>query len=296
MKRLYGLAALMLLTTSADAGQISFSVGGHRIRIEAPRHCRSASCASISVSGIYNSRRRDHDDDRDVAPPPSPPTPAPAPAEVSPPRAPLQQTRPIIAAATPPSPANAPSPPLVPAVGFATAAVSTQQVVAPPLPSVPRVEPAVTTQPCVAPPPVPQPVEAAPSPPPAQAKPPVVKTLHEEESDSPVGDWQTENKGVVRIAECGAALCGYTLDSSSKDKGEAVLINMKPKTGTRWTGSVYSKDSGDTYYGTVDMKGPNTLRVEACALGRFYCSGNNWIRISGRPMITQRQISSQPRS
>ena len=58
MKRLYSLVALMLLTTSADAGQISFSVGGHRIRIEAPRHCRSTSCASVSVSGIYNSRRR----------------------------------------------------------------------------------------------------------------------------------------------------------------------------------------------------------------------------------------------
>jgi len=25
------------------------------------------------------------------------------------------------------------------------------------------------------------------------------------------------------------------------------------------------------------------LRVEACALGRFYCSGNNWSRIIGEP-------------
>ena len=91
-------------------------------------------------------------------------------------------------------------------------------------------------------------------------------------------------------------MCGYTLNASSDDKGEAVLINMKPKTDSRWTGSVYSKDSGDTYYGTVDLKGPNTLRVEACAFSRFYCSGNNWIRISARPMMTSRQTSSQPRS
>jgi uncharacterized protein (DUF2147 family) len=100
----------------------------------------------------------------------------------------------------------------------------------------------------------------------------------------------------VRIAKCGNALCGYVLDASSNDKGEAILINMKPKTDTRWTGSVYSKDSGDTYYGTVDMKGPNTLRVEACAFSRFYCSGNNWIRISSRPLITQRQGETRPRS
>ena len=124
----------------------------------------------------------------------------------------------------------------------------------------------------------------------------MIKTLHEEEGDTPLGDWQTENKGVVRIAQCGAALCGYTLQPSSNEKGEAVLINMKPKNDTRWTGNVYSKDSGDTYYGTLDLKGPNTLRVEACALGRFYCSGNNWIRISTQPLVTQRQVESRPRS
>ena len=74
-----------------------------------------------------------------------------------------------------------------------------------------------------------------------------------------------------------------------------MLINMKPKTDTRWTGNVYSQDSGDTYYGTMDLKGPNTLRVEACAFGRFYCSGNNWIRISSQTtaesLMTSRQTS-----
>jgi hypothetical protein len=283
MKRFFGLVALMLLTTSAEAGQIAFSVGGHRIRIEAPRHCRSTSCASVSVSGIYNSRRRVRDDDqRNAAPPPPPsPAPAPAPAQFSPPSTPPAPTKSIIAAAPPPPPAVMPQPTSTPAVGFATAAVSAQSLAPPPLPPLP---------------PVPQPIEAAPSPPPAPEKPPVIKTLHEEEADTPLGDWQTESRGVVRIAQCGAALCGYTLNSSSNDKGEAILINMKPKTDARWTGNVYSKDSGATYYGTVAMKGPNTLRVEACAFGRFYCSGNNWIRISTRPMMTSRQQESRPRS
>jgi uncharacterized protein (DUF2147 family) len=77
-----------------------------------------------------------------------------------------------------------------------------------------------------------------------------------------------------------------------------VLINMKPKTDKQWTGNVYSHDSGDTYYGTMDIKGPNTLRVEACALGRFYCSGNSWSRIVARnqPMMSSRQTSPEPRS
>ena len=42
---------------------------------------------------------------------------------------------------------------------------------------------------------------------------------------------------------------------SSNEKGEAILINMKPKSDTQWTGSVYSQDSGETYYGTMAMKG-----------------------------------------
>ena len=63
------------------------------------------------------------------------------------------------------------------------------------------------------------------------------------QSDSPIGDWQTEGKGAVRIAKCGNALCGYVLSPSSNEKGEAILINMKPKTERQWTGGVFSHES-----------------------------------------------------
>ena len=64
MKRYSVLAVLMLLSPSAYADSISFSVGGRRIHIEAPRYCRSTSCASVSISGGYRSRNRYDDDDR----------------------------------------------------------------------------------------------------------------------------------------------------------------------------------------------------------------------------------------
>ena len=139
-------------------------------------------------------------------------------------------------------------------------------------------------------PPVEKPVETA------QPAPQVERVSHQAEdepSDSPIGDWQTEGKGTVRIAKCGNALCGFVLGSSN-EKGEAILINMKPKTERQWTGGIYSQDSGETYYGTMSMKGINTLRVEACALGRFYCSGNNWSRITRRAdsLVTSRQVSA----
>lgn len=51
----------------------------------------------------------------------------------------------------------------------------------------------------------------------------------DEPADTPVGDWQSEgSNGAIRIERCGRALCGYALKSSSSDKGEAVLVNMKP--------------------------------------------------------------------
>ena len=126
----------------------------------------------------------------------------------------------------------------------------------------------------------------------------MLKVLHEEDAaDSPLGDWQTEGRGMVRIAECGRALCGYAIKEGDTGKGEAVLINMKPKSEAQWSGSVYSKDSGDIYYGTMRMRGANTLHVEACAFSRFYCNGNNWTRVA-KPerMITSRQITPAPRS
>ena len=89
MRRFCALAVLMVMSSSAYAGEsFSFSIGGHRIHIEAPRHCRSASCVSVSIPGVYETRRRDRDDGRDDAVDAAPAKPlvaasAPAPADAA---------------------------------------------------------------------------------------------------------------------------------------------------------------------------------------------------------------------
>jgi uncharacterized protein (DUF2147 family) len=150
--------------------------------------------------------------------------------------------------------------------------------------------------PIAAPKPIPVPVPV----------PPIAKVSQETEdapADTPIGDWQTEgNKGTVRIERCGQAMCGYVLNLTPNGKGDTILINMKPKTNTgkpdaMWSGNIYSRSSGSTYYSTMTMKGINTLRVEACALGRFFCSGNDWTRIGKAPkLITFEETSSRPPS
>ena len=286
MKRWCCLAALMLLSPSAYAGSgISFEVGGHRIHVEASRYCRSISCASVSITGVAERRRARDDDFSDRAP--NAPVPAATTSSiVTVPAAVSNPPVKAVAAAAPPPVVSKP----------AAAATQPAPVPPPPRPVQPAaIVPAPQSLPPAAAIPV-EPIRPAPA-----IAPQTVRVAHEAEdevADGPIGDWQTEGKGAVRIVKCGHALCGYVLNSSLNDKGEAVLVNMKPKTDVRWTGNVYSHDSGDSYYGTIEMKSANTLRVEACALGRFYCSGNNWTRIAGRAerLVTSRQTTPEPRS
>lgn len=270
MKRLGFLAVLIVLTSPADAGSVSFNVGRHRVQIE--RHCRSASCTSISISRNLDWRRKrlEENRDADMAPKPAPLVPQ----TVSPPRPPAPPPAPP--ATTAPAKAIVAAPP---SAVYTTAATRGEIAAAPPPPA-PLASPPVqqVSVPLPPPPPATKPAEAV------RPAPQVEQVSHQVEEgpqDSPIGDWLTEGKGTVRIAKCGHSLCGYVL-TSPNEKGEAILINMKPKSERQWTGSVYSQDSGETYFGTMAMKGDNTLRVEACALGRFYCSGNNWSRIARR--------------
>src|SRR5215218_6448625 len=130
MKRLCSLLVLLVAASSAHADSISFSVAGHRIRVEAPRNCRSSSCASITIPGVYESRRgRWDDEDRDVVAALSPSPPQPAPAVQPPP--PVQQ---------------APQPAPAPLAIYKPAATTTQEVAPPPPPAVQP--PQAATQPC----------------------------------------------------------------------------------------------------------------------------------------------------
>ena len=245
MKKLYILAALLMATTSAHAGNgISFEINGERIRVEAPRNCNALSCIKITAPGYsgtvgnidlkgIGSKSKD-DDFADTTP--AKPTPAPAPA-------------PVQAAA--PQPAAPVATSVAPAPAQTTVATAPAQAdVAGPAPA-----PAVVAAPA----PQPAPVAAAPA----------------SDTTSPLGVWATEeNKGNVRIESCGSNLCGYSVKS-----GEKILISMKPE-GSKWTGRIHDPDSGRNYDSTMAMKGTSTLRVQGCAFGGMFCGGQTWKRVS----------------
>jgi hypothetical protein len=117
--------------------------------------------------------------------------------------------------------------------------------------------------------------EVAPPAPPAAPKPAPVAAAPVQVPTTPIGVWAAEDdKGQVRIEQCGQNLCGFAVKS-----GEKILINMKPQE-TKWVGTIHDPDSGRNYDSTIAMKGTNTLRVQGCAFGGMFCGGQVWNRVS----------------
>jgi uncharacterized protein (DUF2147 family) len=300
MKRLGCLAVLMMLSSSAHAATFSFVLHGHRVRVERPPHCFSRSCLSVTLPGLHGTHEGDRVDDIAAASDVSPAKPAPALPASSPAPLPSPSSVPVPA---PVQAKPAPAQPVIVAVAPSKPRVETPVVASPP----PSMKPQTVELTATAVQPVPPPRTVVEKPPvtaqaaseAAAAPPKASQQAAGEPADTPLGDWQTEgNKGLVRIESCGTALCGYTVDAATNAKGEPVLINMKPKGATDWAGTIVSRASGNTYYAKMAIKQSHTLRVEACAMGRFFCSGNDWSRIVTKPqaLITSQQIAAQPPS
>ena len=119
----------------------------------------------------------------------------------------------------------------------------------------------------------------------------------------PSGTWLTEDgAATVRIASCGAELCGtivalkepndpatgrpktdkHNPDPAMRNRpviGIQIVFGMKPSgTPDKWNGQVYNAEDGKTYSGSITMQGPRSLRLDGCVLGGLICKGQTWTR------------------
>jgi uncharacterized protein (DUF2147 family) len=259
MRKLFAIAAFLLASTAAQA-QYTFEYGGRTIRVDPDR-------GTVSIPGVYdNSGRRTKRsrNDQDSERPRKQTTPQEAKIDPQAPAAAPAQSEPVA------PPANA-----APEPSTATANVAPADTAPPPASA-----PAPQVQQDVAPAakPVPPPVVANA---PAAAPGPKPPTPPVQAANSPLGVWLTEEKeGKVRIEQCGANLCGYSVDTKSNQNGEQVLINMKPGKDARWSGRILDPNTGSTYDSTIALKGSDTLRVQGCAFGGMFCGGQTWSRIN----------------
>ena len=261
MRTLFAIAAFLLASTAAQA-QYTFEYGGRTIRVDPDR-------GTVSIPGVYDNTgrkskrsRSDQDSDR-----------------------PRKQTTPQEAKIDPQAPAAAPAPseqaPAAanaapePSAATATVAPAETTTASPPASApAPQVQQDATPAAKPVPPPV---VATAPAAASAAPKPPAPPV---QAANSPLGVWLTEEKeGKVRIEQCGANLCGYSVDTKSNQNGEQVLINMKPGKDAKWSGRILDPNSGSTYDSTIALKG-DTLRVQGCAFGGMFCGGQTWSRVN----------------
>lgn len=277
MKRLFAIAAFLMASSAAQA-QYTFEYGGKTIRIDPDR-------GTVSIPGVFdNTGRRNkrartgHDSSRKQTPEQAksePQAPAVAPGPIPAP-APAPSTAPVTAepAAVAPAPAKAPpdSAPATANVVPPDTSPPAQSSAATPAPPIQQNNPPAAT----AAPPV---VATAPGSPPATAAAPT--PVAAPKPNSPLGLWLTEEKeGKVRIEQCGANLCGYSVDPKSNENGEQVLINMRPGKDSKWSGRIVDPNTGSTYDSTIALKGPDTLRVQGCAFGGMFCGGQTWSRLN----------------
>jgi uncharacterized protein (DUF2147 family) len=265
MKRLFAIAAFLLASTAAQA-QYTFEYGGRTIRIDPDR-------GTVSIPGVYDNTgkrsKRSQDSDRSRKPAtdqaktdPQAPAAVPAPADQTPP------------------PANTPAERSTATANVAPAdtATATQAPAASPPASAPPPQVQQDVAPAPVARPAPPPPVVATAPPAAAPKPPAPPV---QAANSPLGVWLTEEKeGKVRIEQCGASLCGYSVDSKSNENGEQVLINMKPGKDAKWSGRILDPNTGSTYDSTIALKGSDTLRVQGCAFGGMFCGGQTWSRVN----------------
>ena len=119
----------------------------------------------------------------------------------------------------------------------------------------------------------------------------------------PIGNWLTESgSATVRIANCGAELCGAIvalkepndaatgrpkMDKNNPDAakrsrplvGVQIVFGMKPSgTGNKWSGQVYNAEDGKTYSGSITLQDAHTLKLEGCVLGGLFCKAQTWTR------------------
>ncbi|HTI66370.1 MAG TPA: DUF2147 domain-containing protein [Caulobacteraceae bacterium] len=113
------------------------------------------------------------------------------------------------------------------------------------------------------------------------------------------GLWRTPTRGgQVRIAECGAALCGRLVgsDAITADPTLADTRNKDAALRTRplkdlpllqgfaggpaeWKGgTVYNPEDGGTYRGSIKLADPDTLRLTGCIVFPL-CKTQTWKRV-----------------
>jgi uncharacterized protein (DUF2147 family) len=112
------------------------------------------------------------------------------------------------------------------------------------------------------------------------------------QSTDPSGTWLTQSGDTrVRIAKCGAALCGtivsstYQKDVNNSDPklrernmvGVQMIWDIRPSS-DGFSGQLYNPQDGKTYTGKLKVMSPTALQLSGCVLGGLICRSQTWTK------------------
>ena len=116
-----------------------------------------------------------------------------------------------------------------------------------------------------------------------------------QKAEDAIGVWlNPENGSNVEFYRCGAGLCGKIVrvrdgqvrDSNNPDPakrerpvvGLLILEGARQTGDNRWAGTLYNRENGKTYSGTVTVKSKDALELSGCVLA-VLCKTVTWTRV-----------------
>jgi uncharacterized protein (DUF2147 family) len=117
-----------------------------------------------------------------------------------------------------------------------------------------------------------------------------------QKAEDAIGVWRNpENGSNVEFYRCGAGLCGKIVkvsdgqvrDSNNPDPamrqrpivGLPILEGARQTGDNRWAGTLYNRENGKTYSGTVTVKSKDALELSGCVLA-VLCKTLTWTRVN----------------
>lgn len=111
---------------------------------------------------------------------------------------------------------------------------------------------------------------------------------------SPIeGQWTNPARSVtVRIAPCGASLCGRVVSASPEAKAKAAAAGTPRLVGTElmsrlvpagqgaWRSEFFVPDRNVRAPGELRLIGPRALEIEGCAVKGLLCKTQQWTRVA----------------
>jgi uncharacterized protein (DUF2147 family) len=115
-------------------------------------------------------------------------------------------------------------------------------------------------------------------------------------AEEATGTWLSQSGETrVRIAPCGAALCGTVVwqktpskDANNPDPakqgrpvvGIQMISGMKQAAAGEYQGQLYNFQDGKTYTGKLKVAGPGSLSLSGCVMGGIICRSQTWTRVN----------------